>query len=132
MLRRFGFHMARPVRSARSRLPGFLLLLLATSHPATHLQSRAYFILVAHQIFAGVRTLTSAVQYLQLFFNANMSDPPPAKKPAFSLYGDLIAPNGDSSVISSGPVKYDMKPKDPEPEAQKKKNGRVAFYIFSS
>ena len=100
---------------------------LATSSPA-----RAYFILVAHQIFAGVRTLTSAVQYLQLFFNANMSDPPPAKKPAFSLYGDLIAPNGDSSVISSGPVKYDMKPKDPEPEAQKKKNGRVAFYIFSS
>jgi hypothetical protein len=60
---------------------------------------------------------------------ANMSDPPPAKKPAFSLYGDLIAPNGDSSVITSGPVKYDMKPKDLEPEAQKKKNGRVAFYI---
>lgn len=63
---------------------------------------------------------------------ANMSDPPPAKKPAFSLYGDLIAPNGDSSVITSGPVKYDMKAKDPEPEAQKKKNGRVAFYISSS
>jgi hypothetical protein len=119
-------------RSARSRLPGFLLLLLATSLPATHLRSRAYFTPVAHQIFAGVRILTSAAQYLQHFSNANMSDPPPAKKPAFSLYGDLIAPNGDSSVISSGPVKYDMKPKDPEPDAQKKKNGRVAFYISSS
>lgn len=70
----------------------------------------------------------AAAHYLS---HANMSDPPPAKKPAFSLYGDLIAPNGDSSVITSGPVKYDMKPKELEPDAQKKKNGRVAFYISS-
>jgi hypothetical protein len=74
--------------------------------------------------------ITSAAA--QCSSHASMSDPPPAKKPAFSLYGDLIAPNGDSSVITSGPVKYDMKPKDLEPDAQKKKNGRVAFYISSS
>ena len=63
---------------------------------------------------------------------ANMSDPPPAKKPSgLSLYGDLIG-SKEGGVISAGPVKYDMKPKDPEPDAQKKKNGRVAFYISSS
>lgn len=62
---------------------------------------------------------------------ANMSDPPPAKKPTgLSLYGDLIAPK-EGGVISAGPVKYDMKPKEPEPEAQKKKNGRVAFHLAS-
>lgn len=55
-----------------------------------------------------------------------MSDPPPAKKPSgLSLYGDLLAPK-EGSVISAGPVRYDMKPKEPEPETQKKKNGRVA------
>lgn len=60
-----------------------------------------------------------------------MSDPPPAKKPSgLSLYGDLIAPKESGAVISAGPVRYDMKAKEPEPEAQKKKNGRVAFYIF--
>lgn len=60
-----------------------------------------------------------------------MSDPPPAKKPSgLSLYGDLIAKEG--GVISAGPVRYDMKAKDPEPEAHKKKNGRVAFYLSSS
>ena len=60
-----------------------------------------------------------------------MSDPPPAKKSSgLSLYGDLIAPKESGAVISAGPVRYDMKAKEPEPEAQKKKNGRVAFYIF--
>jgi hypothetical protein len=60
-----------------------------------------------------------------------MSDPPPAKKPSgLSLYGDLIAPK-EGGVISAGPVRYDMKAKEPEPEAQKKKNGRVAFYLAS-
>ena len=77
----------------------------------------------------NIRCIISAAAQCSSY--ANMSDPPPAKKPAFSLYGDLIAPNGDSSVITSGPVKYDMKPKDPEPDAQKKKNGRVAFHLAS-
>lgn len=46
------------------------------------------------------------------------------------MYGDLIAPKESGGVISAGPVRYDMKAKEPEPDAQKKKNGRVAFYIF--
>ena len=60
-----------------------------------------------------------------------MSDPPPAKKPSgLSLYGDLIAPKESGGVISAGPVRYDMKAKEPDPVPQKMKNGRVAFYIF--
>ncbi|KAM0715517.1 hypothetical protein Q7P37_009015 [Cladosporium fusiforme] len=56
-----------------------------------------------------------------------MTDPPPAKKSSgFSLYGDLLAPD-KGGVISAGPVRYDMKPKEPEPEAQKKKN--AAFQV---
>ncbi|TLD04604.1 hypothetical protein E2P81_ATG10279 [Venturia nashicola] len=56
-----------------------------------------------------------------------MSDPPPAKKPSgLSLYGDLIAPRG-GGVISAGPVRYDMKAKESEPEAQKKKNAAYQF-----
>ena len=63
---------------------------------------------------------------------ANMSDPPPAKKPSgLSLYGDLIG-SKEGGVISAGPVKYDMKAKEPEPEAQKKKNGRVASFYLAS
>jgi hypothetical protein len=68
---------------------------------------------------------------IQCVSAASMSDPPPAKKPSgLSLYGDLIAPK-EGGVISAGPVRYDMKAKEPEPEAQKKKNGRVAFYLAS-
>jgi hypothetical protein len=113
----------------RHHLTTSLQTLLATSSP-----SRADFTLFASTLRRRANPhiccITSTAA--QCSSHANMSDPPPANKPAFSLYGDLIAPNGDSSVISSGPVKYDMKPKDTEPEAQKKKNGRVAFYISSS
>jgi hypothetical protein len=103
--------------------PQYLNHLTCTLHTgrASNLRRRAH---------RHICCITSAAA--QCSSHANMSDPPPAKKPAFSLYGDLIAPNGDSSVITSGPVKYDMKPKDLEPDAQKKKNGRVAFYISSS
>lgn len=76
--------------------------------------------------YIDIRRITSAS--VQCLLYANMSDPPPAKKPSgLSLYGDLIAPK-EGGVISAGPVKYDMKAKAPEPEAQKKKNGRVAFH----
>jgi hypothetical protein len=76
-----------------------------------------------------IRYNTSAS--VQCLSYANMSDPPPAKKPTgLSLYGDLIAPK-EGGVISAGPVRYDMKAKEPEPEAQKKKNGRVTFHLAS-
>jgi len=105
-------------------------LLLATSVIDTCIPRTGRASTLCRRAYPHTRCIIPAAA--QCSSNANMSDPPPAKKPAFSLYGDLIAPNGDSSVITSGPVKYDMKLKDPEPEAQKKKNGRVAFYISSS
>lgn len=67
--------------------------------------------------------------------HSSMSDPPAEKKPpaSYSLYGDLLAPREEreGGVISAAPVTYEMRPRAPEPEAAKKKNGRVACYLSS-